>query len=107
MDPLTIVIALLVIVFVVLVFLGNARQKKISNGTIVLSDKFNTFAVVAFILGFFVSIAAIVLGHIALWQIKRTHERGWGLAVASLILGYFGLVAGFLVLVYFMSFGKY
>src|SRR5271166_4476918 len=37
-------------------------------------------------------IAAIILGHKALRQIRRTDEGGYGLAKAGLILGYFGLV---------------
>jgi hypothetical protein len=38
--------------------------------------------------------AAIVLGHIALRQIRRTGERGRGLARTALILGYGLLLAG-------------
>ena len=38
------------------------------------------------------SIAAVVLGHIARAQIRRTGEQGGGLALAGLILGYTGTV---------------
>lgn len=48
----------------------------------------NTLAVVGFILSFFVAIAGIVCSHIALSQIKRTGERGRGLAIAGLAIGY-------------------
>ena len=48
----------------------------------------NTLAIVGFILAFFVTVAAIVLGFIALAQIKQTGERGRGLALAAVILGF-------------------
>jgi uncharacterized protein DUF4190 len=55
----------------------------------------NSVAVVALVLGFVfpLTLAAIPLGHIARRQIARTGERGDGLAVAGLVLGYLGLVA--------------
>ena len=37
------------------------------------------------------SIVAVILGHIALRNIRRTHASGRGLAIAGLILGYVGL----------------
>jgi len=43
-----------------------------------------------------ITIPAIVLGHVARRQIRRTGEQGSGLALAGLILGYIG--AGMLVL---------
>lgn len=47
------------------------------------------------------SIAAVVLGHVARGQIKRTGEQGAGLALAGLIIGYLGiaLVVGYVVVV--------
>ena len=53
-------------------------------------------------------IAAIFLGHAARRRIRQTGERGDGLAVAGLILGYLGLVGYvllFLLLVRFSSSG--
>jgi hypothetical protein len=38
------------------------------------------------------AVAAIVTGHIARHQIRRTGEQGAGMALAGLILGYIGLV---------------
>ena len=45
------------------------------------------------------TVPGIVLGHIALYQIKRTGEAGHGLAVAALIVGYilFGLSILFVI----------
>ena len=47
---------------------------------------------------------AIVLGHSARRRIRQTGERGDGLAVAGLVLGYLGLVCMLLlvVLVFFV-----
>ena len=47
----------------------------------------NVLAIVGFILSFVVTLAGIVLGIIALVQIRRTHARGTGLAVAAVVLG--------------------
>jgi len=59
----------------------------------------NGLAIAAFVSVWFVSILGIILGHVALSQIRRSGEGGHGLAVAALVLGYvfFGLVALFLL----------
>lgn len=57
-------------------------------------QRFNTLSIVAFILAFVVSLGGVICGHIALSQIKRTGERGRGLAVWALVLGYFGILLG-------------
>lgn len=44
------------------------------------------------------TIPAIVLGHLARGQIKRTGEQGAGLALAGLMLGWAALILGILVL---------
>jgi hypothetical protein len=59
---------------------------------------YNVLAIVGFVLAFVVPIGGIVCGHIALAQIRRTHERGRGLALAATILGYV-FVAFFVVMV--------
>ena len=51
---------------------------------------------------FFVSLAAIITGHIALSQIKKTGEQGRGLAIAGLIIGYIGLVVGIIVVIFWI-----
>jgi hypothetical protein len=50
-----------------------------------------------FTLGF-AAIPAVILGHVARGQIKQTGERGDGMAVAGLVLGYLG-IAGWLILI--------
>lgn len=54
----------------------------------------NTLAIVALISSFFISLAGVICGHIALGQIKQTGEQGRGMALAGLIIGYVGLVSG-------------
>ncbi len=53
--------------------------------------KTNTLAIAALISSFFVSLLGIILGHIALNQIKTTGEGGRGLAIAALVIGYVSL----------------
>lgn len=61
------------------------------------SDRTNTMAILALVLGWFTGILGVVFGHIALNQIKRTGERGRGLAIAGLVLGYIALVVVLIV----------
>lgn len=56
--------------------------------------KYNLFSLISFISAFFISVLAIVMGHMALSEIKKTGERGRGLALAGLILGYLGTLTG-------------
>ena len=52
------------------------------------------------------AVAAIVLGHVARGQIRRTGEAGGGLAVAGLILGYVHLaVYGLILMVWLILLG--
>jgi Domain of unknown function (DUF4190)/DUF1707 SHOCT-like domain len=50
-----------------------------------------------FTLGF-AAIPAVILGHLARAQIKRTGERGDGMAIAGLVLGYLGIAGWVLVI---------
>ncbi|UYN83338.1 MAG: DUF4190 domain-containing protein [Microcella sp.] len=65
--------------------------------------KTNTLAIISLVLAFFISLGAVICGHIALGQIKRTGEGGRGLAIAGLILGYLGLLVGLLVIIFWAS----
>lgn len=76
-------------------------------------QKTNTLAVVsmiASIVGFIWilpvigSIAGVVMGHISLSQIKRTNEKGRGMALAGLIVGYAGLVLAIVGIIVVASF---
>ena len=50
------------------------------------------------------AILAIVFGHIARREIRRTGENGRGMATAGLILGYVGLVLGIALVIAFLGF---
>jgi peptidyl-prolyl cis-trans isomerase B (cyclophilin B) len=65
--------------------------------------KTNTMAIISLVLAFFISLGAVITGHIALGQIKRTGEGGRGLAIAGLILGYLGLLVGLLAIIFWAS----
>lgn len=69
----------------------------------------NILAILGFVGVFIWSLVGIVLGHIALSQIKKTGESGHGLALAAVIIGYARLalefLAGFFLLMMFGVFG--
>ncbi|AZZ48101.1 DUF4190 domain-containing protein [Rathayibacter rathayi] len=65
------------------------------------SDRYNVLAIVGFIASFFVSLVGIVLGFIALSQIKRTGEKGRGLALAAVIIGFAAIIISVVVFVVF------
>ncbi len=48
----------------------------------------NSMAVAALVCAFILPPLAIVLGHVALSQIRRTNEEGRSLAIAGLVIGY-------------------
>lgn len=64
----------------------------------------NTLAIVSLVTGFCCSIAAVITGHIALGQIRRTGEGGRGLAITGLVLGYVSLGFAALMLVILLFF---
>jgi hypothetical protein len=57
----------------------------------------NVLAIIALVLGILLPPGGIVCGHIALRQIRRTHENGHGLALAGTIIGYV-LTIGYILL---------
>lgn len=58
------------------------------------TDRYNILAIIGFIASFFVSVVGIVLGFIALSQIKRTGEKGRGLAIAAIVIGFAAFIIG-------------
>ena len=59
-----------------------------SNAVPQANTRTNTLAAIALVLGFVYPLLAIPVGHVARRQIVRTGERGDGLALAGLVLGY-------------------
>ena len=69
------------------------------------TDRWNVLAILAIITVWFTIILGLVFGHIALSQIKRTGERGRGLALTAVIVGWLAVVAGALAAMFFLIFG--
>lgn len=67
------------------------------------TERYNVLAIIGFVFAFTVSIGAVVCGHIALSQIKRTGEKGRGFAIAALILGYLGIVLGTIIAIVYIA----
>ncbi len=65
--------------------------------------KTNGLAIAALVSSFFISLLGVILGHIALNQIKNTGEGGRGLAIAGLVIGYLGIVVGIIIVIVSVS----
>lgn len=78
----------------------------------VTAPKTNILAIVALVTGiagltvipFVSSIVAVVTGHMARKEVRRTGEQGDGLALAGLITGYIGIGLGVLVAILVIAF---
>ncbi|GAA1444395.1 DUF4190 domain-containing protein [Leifsonia poae] len=64
---------------------------------------YNTMAIVGFILSFFISLVGIILGFIALSQIKKSGEQGRGFAIAAIIIGFAEIVLGIIFAIIFVA----
>jgi len=71
------------------------RQVTTTNGLAVASL---ACGLAQFVFGPLPTIPAIVLGHVARHQIKRTGEQGAGMALAGLLLGWAAVVLGIIVI---------
>jgi len=58
------------------------------------SQRTNGFAIASLVTAFFCSILGVIFGIVALNQIQRTGEKGHGLAVAGIVIGVLGFLAG-------------
>jgi len=65
------------------------------------AQKTNGIAIAALISSFFVSVLGIILGFVALNQIKTSGEQGRGLALAGIIIGF--VAVGITVLIIIIS----
>ena len=62
------------------------------------TEKYNVLAIVSLVTGIlFISLVAIITGHLALSQINKSQEKGRGLAIAGLVLGYVGILVSILL----------
>ncbi|MFN4001864.1 DUF4190 domain-containing protein [Microcella sp.] len=90
MELLILGILIALVVTVILVIVGVSKSRS-TDPQVPSSGASNSLALVAFILSFFASVPAVVCGHVALRQIRRTGDSGRGFAVASLWIGYVGI----------------
>lgn len=61
-------------------------------------EKWNVLSIVAFVIVFLgFSLISIILGFIGLNQIKKTGERGRGLAIWAIVLGFVSIIIGIIV----------
>jgi uncharacterized Tic20 family protein len=63
----------------------------------------NVLAVLALILGCLLSPLAALFGHVAVWQIKATGERGLVAAWIAIVLGYIWLVTLAVLIIAFVT----
>jgi len=64
--------------------------------------QWNVLAIVSFVGSFVISLVGVVCGFLALRQIRRTGERGRGLATTGVVLGFVGLAVGVAMIAVFM-----
>ncbi len=63
----------------------------------------NGLAIASLICGILgTSLVAVILGHIALSQIKKTGQEGRGMAIAGLVLGYLALVVSVIAVIFLL-----
>jgi len=62
-------------------------------------QKTNGMAIGALVSSFFVSVLGIILGFVALSQIKKTGENGRGLALAGIIIGFVAVGVTVLIII--------
>jgi uncharacterized membrane protein len=60
--------------------------------------EWNVWAVVAIVTVWFTGILGLVFGYIALSQIKTTGQRGHGLALAAVVLGWISVAAAVVII---------
>lgn len=69
------------------------------------TDRWNTWAILAIILVWFTVIPGLIFGHIGLSQVRRTGERGRGLALTAVIFGWIAVVSLALFAMFFLIWG--
>jgi hypothetical protein len=70
------------------------------SNTVATSTKTNVLAIIALITGILsMAIVPVILGHIALGQIKKTGEQGRVMAIVGLVLGYLGVAVWVIVVI--------
>jgi ABC-type Na+ efflux pump permease subunit len=71
------------------------------------SDRYNVLSIVGFILAFVISIAGLVVSIIALSQIKKTGEKGHGLALAGVIISALAIILTIVGYIFLFTLGAH
>ena len=67
------------------------------------TEKYNVLAIVSLVASILMfQLVGVITGHIALSQIKKTGDKGRGLAIAGLIVGYVGIALGIIAAAIFI-----
>lgn len=85
---------------------GDFGHSPVGSGpsrTMAMQTKTNTLAIVSLVSAFFISIVAVITGHMALKQIEQTGEQGRGLALTGLVIGYVSLGLGIVMVIVTLS----
>ncbi|OII06760.1 DUF4190 domain-containing protein [Curtobacterium sp. MCBA15_005] len=80
--------------------MSNEVQHDQSSTTV---PGFNTLSIVGFILAFFISAAGLVVGIVAIFQIRRTGERGRGLAIAAIVISAIAIITSTVGLINYLN----
>lgn len=84
-------------------YVSPAFQQYPANGQQIQNPSTNAFAIVALVTSIVgISIAGVIFGHLSLSQIKKTGEKGYGMALAGLIIGYVGVGIGVLFVIFYI-----
>jgi hypothetical protein len=81
----------------------TARASSKHRNLQMISEQWNVLAIVAFILGFVVTLGAVIVGPIAISQIKARGGKGWGLAVAAQWLGWMSIYSTVVTVGFFIA----
>jgi hypothetical protein len=82
------------------VFCGTPAIPGAIRPTTPAKPRVNPLAILALVLACIGGPLALVFGHLAVGQIRRSGERGLGIARVATVLGYFWLLVGIGVLIY-------
>ncbi len=63
----------------------------------------NPIAIAAFVSAFFIALLGLILGNVALRQIRDSGEGGRGLALAAVALGWIQIAFGAIILIVFLA----
>lgn len=104
LDPLAIIILVLLVAGLVTIIVVTKNRSKrveghtvqttagaVDGGSTYLVTRTNGLAIASLVVVFFSSLIGLILGHVALAQIRRTGEGGRGLALAAVIIGWVGM----------------